>query len=98
MINKEVMQKLFQGAYTQYKDQIDHEDFSFYVAQDVVTLLWDIDLSLADQLELLNKFHAVQGDMIDTLSFFIKYDPTRLEGEAQIFTNKLNKVLKEATQ
>ena len=98
MINKEVMQKLFQGAYTQYKDQIDHQDSSIYVAQDVVTLLWDIDLSLADQLELLNKFHAVQGDMIDTLSFFIKHDPTRLEGEAQIFTNKLNKVLKEATQ
>ena len=92
MIKEELIPKLFEGAYNEYKGQVDHEDFSLFVAKDI-DLFWELDEKLSASVEALNGFHAIQGDMIDTLTFFIKQDPTRLEGEAQIFTNKLNKFL-----
>jgi hypothetical protein len=98
MIRKEVLPALFKGVHKQYKDKVEDEDFNFFVAQDIVTALWDIDTALEDQPAMLGRFHAIQGDMIDTASFFINHDPTRLEGEAQIFTNKLNKLLMEVQQ
>ena len=95
MIKEEVLPALFKGVYNQYRDEVENEEFNFFVAQDIVTALWDIDTALEDQPAMLDRFHAIQGDMIDTASFFINQDPTRLEGEAQIFTNKLNKLLME---
>ena len=95
MIKKELIPKLFDGAYNEYKGQVDHEDFSLFVAKDIVDLFWELDQKLSTSIEALNGFHEIQGDMIDSLTFFIKQDPTRLEGEAQIFTNKLNKFLME---
>jgi hypothetical protein len=95
MIREEVLPTLFNGVSEQYKDKVEEDDFSFFIAQDIVTALWEIDQTLSESPKALDRFHAIQGDMIDTLSFFIKQDPTRLEGEAQIFTNKLNKLLME---
>jgi len=93
MIKEELIPKLFDGAYNEYKGQVNHEDFNLFVAKDIVDLFWELDETLAQNPKALDGFHAIQGDMIDTLTFFIKQDPTRLEGEAQIFTNKLNKFL-----
>jgi len=98
MIREEVLPTLFNGVRKQYKDKVEDDDFNFFVAQDIVTALWDIEIALGDHLSMLERFHAIQGDMIDTVSFFITHDPTRLEGEAQIFTNKLNKLLMEVQQ
>lgn len=98
MIQEEVLPTLFKGLHNQYKGKVNDEDFNFFVAQDIVTALWDIDTALGDQPTMLGRFHAVQGDMIDTASFFINQDPTRLDGEARIFTNKINKLLMEVQQ